>query len=313
MEINKILQHFRDSRLKYNAVTEFSNKPGIYAIFYNGKYLPHIEKAIKNDEIIYIGKTESSQLKRNANTHFASGKTGSSTVRKSIGAILKKKLSLIPIPRNDSDYAKGRKSHFKFDDEGELSLTEWMKTNLSISYYEYPKPRNEIESLEYHLINSEVPILNIDKNPRNSYLNVIKQLRRDCANHAHLSHGNKTISKKRSRIMSTYYRSPGAQGKYGNLWKKIIPQIVEKLKQKIGVTSIDFNRSAFLLAGNRKNYSFNLVMLEGEVGNNIGGSAVARDLAAVLINSSEVMEFLRVSNYKFNMDKGFNLTITKLY
>jgi len=312
MEITKIIQHFRDSRLKYNTVTEFSNTPGIYAIFYNGKHLPYIEITFKNDEIIYIGKTESSQLKRNANTHFASGKTGSSTVRKSIGAILRKKLSLIPIPRNESDYAKGRKSHFKFDDNGEIALTEWMKSNLSISYYEYPKSRNEIESLENQLINSEVPILNIDKNSSNIYLNVVKQLRKDCASHAHSAHGNETITKKRSRIMSTYYRSPGAQGKYGNLWKKKIPQIIEKLKQKTGVTSIDLNRSEFLLVGSRKNYSFNLVMLEGDVGNNIGGSAVARDLAAVLINSSEVMEFLRASNYKFNMDKGFNLTITRL-
>lgn len=187
MDIEIVINHLLANQKKFADHENFSSLPGIYAFFFNGGFLPNIESEILENEIIYIGKTESSQKKRNAQTHFKSGKTGSSTVRKSIGSILKEEMQLMPIPRNDTDFARGRLSHFKFDERSEIKLTDWMKSHLSVSYFEFPKPKQEIEDLETSLIHHLVPILNIDKNPENTFKDKLKTLRKNCAREAHES------------------------------------------------------------------------------------------------------------------------------
>lgn len=101
-------------------------------------------------------------------------------------------------------------------------------------------------------------------------------------------------------------------GKYIELWQKELKSIKKKLiasqqNQSIQLSSDEFNR-----AGNRQNYAFNLEFKDGVVNNNIGGSAVARDLANVLEGSSEIREILRKGHFKLNMDKQFCLWINRL-
>src|SRR5690606_29807862 len=128
-----------------------------------------------------------------AKTHFTTGKTGSSTVRKSIGSILCSTGSLKPIPRNESDYTKNKFSHFKFDLQSECKITEWMKINLAISFYEYPRTKYEIKELEGKLIDEVVPILNISRNPENFFKDKLKKLRKDCALKAAENYNRKFI------------------------------------------------------------------------------------------------------------------------
>ena len=71
------------------------------------------------------------------------------------------------------------------------------------------------------------------------------------------------------------------------------------------------NFEDFALVGNRKSYSFNLEFDDGIVSNNISGSAVARDLAGVLTKSSFIKPVLNNGYFKFQMDKNFNLWISK--
>lgn len=157
METQQIINQLINRKEDFLNIKSFSNFPGIYAIFFIGENFP-LFKEIKNNQLIYIGKTESSQLKRDSKTHFSSGKTGSSTVRKSIGSILLKSENLNPIPRNDIDYKKRRFSHFKFDHLSEEKITNWMKTNLAISFYEFPKSKSEIAKLETDIIQNLIPI-----------------------------------------------------------------------------------------------------------------------------------------------------------
>ncbi|MDG4946851.1 hypothetical protein NMK71_10525 [Weeksellaceae bacterium KMM 9713] len=184
MSTKEIIEFLREKETDFLKIDSFSKLPGIYAIFYIGNDFPLIGDKVKKHDIIYIGKTESSQEKRDAKTHFTSGKTGSSTVRKSIGSILCQEMNLNPIPRNDSDYIKGRISHFKFDENSEEKITEWMINNLALSFYEYPKSKLEIETLESSIINELIPILNIAKNPSNPYRTALQTLRKNCANMA---------------------------------------------------------------------------------------------------------------------------------
>ncbi|WP_428236538.1 GIY-YIG nuclease family protein [Gracilimonas sp.] len=147
----------KDPKL-YKDVKVFSTKPGIYAFFYlakteNGMF------PIESGKLIYIGKTESSQRKRDANTHFKSGKTGSSTFRKSIGSVLINELTLVPIPRNSSDFKKGRTSMFKFDERSEEKLTGWMKDHIAMTFYEFEGDKSELDVLETQIIHELTPPL----------------------------------------------------------------------------------------------------------------------------------------------------------
>lgn len=176
-----IILLLRERELSYSEISTFSKLPGIYAIFFTGNNFPVLGDKVKKHQIIYIGKTESSQEKRDAKTHFTTGKTGSSTVRKSIGSIICATENLRPIPRNDSDYKKGRFSHFRFDQPSEEIITKWMKNNLALSFYEYPRTKQEIEKLETEIIDNFIPILNISKNPKNAFKDTLQQLRKNCA------------------------------------------------------------------------------------------------------------------------------------
>ena len=112
--------------------------------------------------------------------------------------------------------------------------------------------------------------------------------------------------------MSDYYQPEGAQSLYTNIWKNSIPAILEILEDGGPNGSIELSSFEFSKVGNRENYSFNLEFDEGSVNNDIGGSAVARDLAAVLLNSSSIRSILKTGYYKFRMDKNYTLWISKL-
>lgn len=140
MNTQQIIEYFNNTKKKYSQINSFSQTAGIYAIFFSGNSFPLFSQ-VKKEQLIYIGKTESSQYKRDAKTHFATGKTGSSTLRKSICSILNEISPLNPIPRNEIDFQKGRRSHFKFDNEAEETISKWMHENLSLAFFEFPKSK----------------------------------------------------------------------------------------------------------------------------------------------------------------------------
>ena len=102
-----------------------------------------------------------------------------------------------------------------------------------------------------------------------------------------------------------------SSGKYVDLWTRQRASIKDKLKNTMIRQSIQLNSEEFRNVGNRSNYSFNLEFENGIVSNNIGGSAVARDLANVLETSTEIKEILKTGNFKINMDRRFCLWIQR--
>ncbi len=220
MTTKEIIELLKEKETDFLKTKTFSQLPEIYAFFYVGNDFPLLGDSISKHQIIYIGKTESSQEKRDSKTHFTTGKTGNSTVRKSIGSILCSQENLIPIPRNDSDYEAGRLSHFKFDESSEKIITNWMKNNFALSFYEYPESKQLIDKLETEIIKQLKPILNIDhKNPDNPYKDQIKRFRKKCATIAIKNSGfeNKKPGKKetnKQRKQSKIYTSSN----YGTIY-----------------------------------------------------------------------------------------------
>jgi hypothetical protein len=132
--------------------------------------------------LLYIGKTESSQKLRDAGEHLADGQTGRSTLRRSLGALLREELNLRPQSRSDTEKSTKRFTNFKFDASGEKRLTAWMKKHLGLGFCELPDfTIPELEDCEKGLIRSAKPPLNIDDNPESPYRSDLKSARKHCA------------------------------------------------------------------------------------------------------------------------------------
>ena len=305
MEIKTLIQQFAENREVYNQITQFSNQPGIYAVFCTTSKIPNIDKIIASDEIIYIGMTTKSQQERDASTHFKAGRTGGSTLRRSLGALLRETLSLNAIPRGSSETGK----KFKFDEDGENRLSEWMSENLALSYFDYPESKEDILELEKRLIEKLVPILNLDKNPRNPFGEMISKRRSECGEIAQKLITSPEIEVKTPISKRVSLSSSKAKGKYIDLWTNYLPSILRVLESPSSEGIVSLTEREFQMVGKRAKYSFRLNMEKGKVANNIGGSAVARDLLGVLCSSNEIMEILRTGLYSFRLDKDFCLNI----
>jgi hypothetical protein len=149
---------------------------GVYGVFAkNGDCLPDVD--LPRGGLVYIGL--SSDLEQR--NHFKARHSGFSSPRRSIGAILKKALNLTAIPRapglSETNY-----KNFRFAEDGEDRLTQWMRVNLEYSIYPFD---GDVDELERRLIVENEPPLNLIKwrNPQNQK---IRALRKACIEEAKL-------------------------------------------------------------------------------------------------------------------------------
>lgn len=304
----QIIQHFLSSARLFSEHKEFSTLPGIYAVLYFGKSntLGAIT-GLKSGQIIYIGKTLSSQQSRDADTHFKSGKSGSSTLRRSIGALLSDEMKLIPIPRGSGKTEKDT-TNYRFDDKSEDIITAWMIASLGLAFFEYPKSPDEIRSLELKLLDKLCPVLNIESNSANPFLSEVKSVRAKCKRHAEQRIGKvcPTVSSIMSKpIEPKRTTRSGGVHKYEVIWKRVIPMIKECLTSGKDFSSMQLTKSQFDAAGNRKSYSFNIQYQNGKLMNSLDGSAVARDLDRMIIGNAEYKQLLKGKSVKLAMGKDF--------
>ena len=163
----------------------YSSKPGLYAFFLpNGSSL----KAFgKGSQIIYVGKAEDSLRQRDLNTHFKDNRTGYSTLRRSIGSILKKELNAIAFSRNGT-LKKPNIDNYIFDTKAERKLSDWMNKNLLIGYWEYNHAieTKSLRDIEVELIIELKPTLDLDQRTRkyNIYKEQLIELRQVCKDEA---------------------------------------------------------------------------------------------------------------------------------
>jgi hypothetical protein len=150
--------------------------PGVYAYFLTQ---PDALAPIRTvlSEAIYVGMTEGSL---DARCHFDHPHSGFSTLRRSIGAILKDRLGLRAIPRAPGP-SRTNCSQYRFTLEGEARLTEWMRQNLRYSHVPF---QADCRDEERALIKDWRPPLNLTgwANPQRALL---RTLRRSCASEAH--------------------------------------------------------------------------------------------------------------------------------
>lgn len=150
---------------------------GVYSVFLKeGTRLPL--KNLPPNGLIYIG-ISSSLASREYDTHFASGKTGFSTLRRSLGALLKNELELKAVPRGTGS-SPTNYQNYRFTADGEERLTDWMRESLKIGICPV---KDNYKSMEKELIAYLKPVLCLKGWP-NPNAGFIKDLRKKCVEEA---------------------------------------------------------------------------------------------------------------------------------
>lgn len=109
---------------------------------------------------MYVGKAEKSLNGRDVGTHFTAGKTGSSTVRRSLAALLITQLDLRAVPRNLS--RPDGSANYALESSGDQRLSRWMDEGLLLARWIKPE-RVPLDEVETAVLLKLRPPLNLDK------------------------------------------------------------------------------------------------------------------------------------------------------
>lgn len=97
---------------------------------------------------------------------------------------------------------------------------------------------------------------------------------------------------------------------YNHIWKKYLPFINIQLKrsangdQVMNLNRVDFERAG---TGRKAGYKFMIQITEGRVSNVISGSALAMNLASVMLEDDNTKKILKQSQYEISLNTKFQL------
>ena len=179
LKLNSVKESFELTKDVITNHIGYPENPGIYCFFINNE--SELDGFGKS-KILYIGIAKYSIADRDFNQHFNDKNTGRSTLRRSLGAILKNELDLTAIPRGGINDSK-RFINYKFENN-ENRLTDWMINNLKIGYY-IPSSEltyKELRDLEKDITIELRPVLDLDNRTRkyNVYAKKLNALREIC-------------------------------------------------------------------------------------------------------------------------------------
>ena len=141
------------------AADRIPHSPGLYAIHGSAAKWRELGLGKPPDtRPLYIGKAEDSLATRDVTTHFGDGRTGSSTVRRSIASLLHDSLDLRGIPRNPDN--PGYFANYGLSDVHDGRLTAWMRRHLRLAIWPKP-PGTALLTVERALLVRRRPPLNL--------------------------------------------------------------------------------------------------------------------------------------------------------
>lgn len=159
------LQTLTSSPNRLDAVREIiPPKPGLYAVYADTAGWIELGLGAPPDKRpLYVGKAEKSLISRDLDTHFRAGRTGSSTLRRSLAALLRDTLGLRGIPRNQSK--PERPAQYALSREQDALLDAWMAAHLSLAFWIAPDGCAELRVVEIGVLSRLRPPLNLKDNP----------------------------------------------------------------------------------------------------------------------------------------------------
>lgn len=143
------------------AKVEVPRRPGLYAVHGDIEVWHELGLGEPTDaRPLYVGKAERSLASRDVDTHFSTGKTGSSTLRRSLAGLLADALSLEGRPRNPAK--PERFANFGLEASGDERLTDWMVSHLRLAVW--PSSDGAIlDAVETEVLAELLPPLNVAK------------------------------------------------------------------------------------------------------------------------------------------------------
>ena len=135
------------------------SEAGLYAVYGDLLAVEELAAGVV-DRPLYVGKAERSLVGRDLHTHFATGKTGSSTLRRTLAALLREPLELRAVPRNLA--RPDGSANYSLESSGDERLTEWMHARLRLSLWVRPDDV-VLDEVETAVLNALRPPLNLAK------------------------------------------------------------------------------------------------------------------------------------------------------
>lgn len=147
--------------IRSEATHRVPKAPGLYAFYGDERAWSDLDLAPAFDgQPLYVGKAEKSLNGRDVGTHFATGKTGSSTVRRSLAALLAVQLDLVAVPRNL--VKPDGSANFSLDAASDQRLSRWMEERLALAAWVKPEDVS-LDEVETAVLRRLRPPLNLDK------------------------------------------------------------------------------------------------------------------------------------------------------
>ena len=116
-----------------DALAHVPDAPGLYAVYGSRETWDDLQLECESAErCLYVGKAEDSLVSRDLQTHFATGRTGSSTVRRSFAALLRDSLNLRGQARNLAN--PEHFANFGLAQPDDQRLTDWMHRHLQLGF-----------------------------------------------------------------------------------------------------------------------------------------------------------------------------------
>lgn len=155
--------------------------PGLYAVYGSAAVWQTLTLgAPPDDRPLYVGKAERSLASRDVGTHFgfAAGGgnsiTGSSTLRRTLSALLRSELGFRGRYRNPARPQKS--ANFGLSADHDALLSTWMRENLLATYWEMPRVAIPVGDVEKVVLVRLQPPLNIQF-AQHTWKSVVKQAR----------------------------------------------------------------------------------------------------------------------------------------
>ena len=139
------------------------DRPGLYALYGSAATWRLLDLGLPPDSRpLYVGKAEASLASRDLKTHFATGRTGQSSPRRSFAALLSAAsvLELVAMPRRPRNPESGKWTHYALEEPGDDQLTKWMWSKLRIAVWPSP-PSTALRTVETAVMHRWLPPLNL--------------------------------------------------------------------------------------------------------------------------------------------------------
>lgn len=156
------------SRVTADSVDTWPKHPGLYAVYGSAEVWRVLALGDAPDaRPLYVGKAERSLSSRDVGTHFgfAGGAgnsiTGSSTLRRSLSALLRAELGFRGRYRNPM--RPGKPANYGLSRDHDAALSNWMRNNLLASFWEMTTSAVPLGDVETVVLNRLKPPLNIQK------------------------------------------------------------------------------------------------------------------------------------------------------